>query len=234
MKERKGQKGIDSVRSRIAYLDKRVRSGRADVAKAKGRVDHFTVVGKQAVKDWIRADKADKQLAKERAKARARRAVRKRAFWKEVLHDVRDGLEEAIERRNYQRKKLRFLKRARDPEPPATGNNIVTFDGKPSAAWLADDLGKARRAGLWSGYLYSGVRSIALCIALCRAMCGAPSCPGRCGGASSNHACDNCAFPRGAADVTDYYRCESAAVILGLRYTNDLPSDRVHMSQSGH
>jgi len=223
---------IDAVRARIAYLTKRIRRGRKQAAYARGRITHFTKVGKQAVADWRKAEAAGKRGAMALAKARARRAARKRAYWREVLDDIEDGQEKAVARRKRQWKKLRILKAQVAEE--VGGDHVVTFDGKPCADWLAEDFAEARRRGLWSGYLVSGVRTSERSVELCYGICGAPSCPGLCAGVASNHNCDNCAYPRGAGDVTDYYRCESASAILDLRYTNDLAGDRVHMSANGH
>lgn len=109
---------------------------------------------------------------------------------------------------------------------------IVTFDGKACVEDLAYWLDLIRGKGKWSGVLVSGYRTPAYSIQLCMNMCGAPYCPGRCAGASTNHA--KTTYPGPAGDVTDYFRCEDALIDVGSGYFNDLPLDLVHMSRSGH
>ena len=84
---------------------------------------------------------------------------------------------------------------------PTSG--VTTFDGRPVAAWLKPYLVWARDHG-WQGTLNSGWRDPAYSEHLCRAMCGAPRCPGRCAGRSSNHS--GSVTPAGAIDVSDYDR----------------------------
>lgn len=83
-----------------------------------------------------------------------------------------------------------------------TGSGIGRYDGRPVAAWMIPHLEFARRHG-WSGVLVSGWRDPRYSEQLCYAMCGAPRCPGRCAGSSSNHS--GSVAPRGAIDVSDYY-----------------------------
>jgi len=117
------------------------------------------------------------------------------------------------------------------PPPPQDG--VVTFDGKPCAAWIAADLQEARDKGLWGGVLISGYRTPAYSTSLCYGICGAPSCPGRCAGASSNHS--KYVRPEGAADVSDYVRCEAAMRQIGSPLHNAIgPSDPNHLSASGN
>lgn len=108
---------------------------------------------------------------------------------------------------------------------------LVWYDGKQVAAWVADELDKAKRYG-WRGYVVSGYRTPAYSEHLCYAMCGAPRCPGRCAGRSSNHS-QGYFFPRGAVDVTDYARLQDICQKYHLRIHNALPRDRVHFSNSG-
>jgi hypothetical protein len=231
----KVNQGIDAAVAAVSWLTKRIRAGKVDLAHAREREQHFLEQGQAAHKDFERAEKAGDQAGKRKAKRATRRASRKHAYWLEQVDDIEAGLREAVRRKRRRRKKLRALRRIHDQMQNATsGNGRVVFDGKPCADWLAHDLGVARSHGLWSGVVVSGVRTSAQSVALCWAMCHAPSCPGRCAGTASNHNCDDCHFPRGAADVSDYYRCKSASAILGLRYTNALPIDPVHMSHDGH
>lgn len=122
----------------------------------------------------------------------------------------------------------------------------VTYDGKMIAAYFEPSLNWARNVGYpgigkWTGQVVSGGRTAEYSIHLCMVMCGAPSCPGRCAGASTNHVGnDPHKVPSGAIDVSDYVRfgqlmahCPFAK--LGtVPIHNDLPIDRVHFSPSGH
>ena len=116
--------------------------------------------------------------------------------------------------------------------PPEPKDGVVTFDGHPCAAWIAHDLKEARDKGLWDGVLISGYRTPQYSTSLCFGICGQASCPGRCAGASSNHS--KYVKPEGAADVSDYVRCEEAMRKIGSPLHNAIgPSDPNHMSSSG-
>jgi peptidoglycan hydrolase-like protein with peptidoglycan-binding domain len=104
-------------------------------------------------------------------------------------------LARATSRRRKQRK---AAKASMAPRP-----GVATFDGKPVAAWLKPYLVWARNNG-WQGTLNSGWRDPAYSEQLCRQICGAPTCPGRCAGRTSNHAGN--VRPAGAVDVSDYAR----------------------------
>lgn len=106
------------------------------------------------------------------------------------------------------------------------------------AAWIEKENDKIAAAGCVFAVV-SGYRTQAYSISLCIAMCGAVSCPGRCAGALTNHACppDGKCLERlhnGAEDVTNYYVFEATAARIGSLLKNDLPSDPVHFSLSGH
>lgn len=113
-------------------------------------------------------------------------------------------------------------------------SGVGTYDGRPVANWMVPYLQWAREHG-WRGTLVSGWRDPNYSKSLCYRMCGAPSCPGRCAGLSSNHV--GSVKPRGAIDVTDYQRfgqlmrqCPHQPHIfnaLGAR-------DPVHFSASGN
>lgn len=114
---------------------------------------------------------------------------------------------------------------------PFSKRGVVKFDGHLVAAWIVPWLKKARQMG-WKGHVTSGWRDPAYSERLCRQMCGAPSCPGRCAGRSSNHS--GKVFPKGAIDVSD--EATFAVIMRKLRapLRNDLPADRVHFSVTGH
>lgn len=119
----------------------------------------------------------------------------------------------------------------------ARGGGLVTFDGKPVVAWIAHRLQWARERG-WPGTVTSGYRTPEYSEHLCEAMCGAPSCPGRCAGRTTNHAKKG--FPNGAVDVTYYLEFASFMRRYDREHPgqpslhNDLPIDRVHFSATGH
>ncbi len=116
----------------------------------------------------------------------------------------------------------------------AKAKGVGRYDGVPVALWLIPYLDWAREHG-WKGRLVSGWRDPNYSRSLCLRMCGAPSCPGRCAGLSSNHV--GSASPRGAVDVTDYVtfgrlmeRCP-----LQPRIYNALGArDPVHFSATGN
>lgn len=126
-------------------------------------------------------------------------------------------------------KKLRFMHNHPAPKPVSRG--VATFDGVPVAAWMAQWLKKSRANG-WQGELVSGFRSPEHSEAVCRDMCGQPSCPGRCAGRSSNHV--GLIHPAGAIDVSDEVRFAAIQPRIGSPLRNDLPSDLVHFSVTGH
>jgi hypothetical protein len=114
-------------------------------------------------------------------------------------------------------------------------SGVGTFDGKPVAKAAIPFLEYARRHG-WQGHLVSGWRSRSYSRSLCYAMCGAPSCPGRCAGTSSNHV--GSTRSRFAIDVShysDFGRIISGKTIDGVRIFNALGArDPVHFSPSGN
>lgn len=117
----------------------------------------------------------------------------------------------------------------------ATG--VTYYDGKPVAKWMVPYLNYARAHG-WVGRLTSGWRDPAYSEHLCYLMCGAPSCPGKCAGRSSNHV--GSSNPHGAIDVSDYARFGSIMASMPLpsgapRLHNSLGwRDPVHYSASGN
>lgn len=147
-------------------------------------------------------------------KARRRGRKLRAAFW--------------LERHRAYKRKLEWFRE--NAQQPTSG--VGTFDGKPCANWIIPWLEKSRRAG-WDGYLVSGWRDPDYSEQLCYAMCGAPSCPGRCAGRSSNHSGSE--YPAGAVDVSDFYNFGAIQKRIGSPLINDLgPADPVHFSISGH
>lgn len=115
----------------------------------------------------------------------------------------------------------------------AAAAGVSRFDGVPCANWLIPYLSFAREHG-WQGRLQSGFRDPAFSEHLCQQMCGAPSCPGRCAGRTSNHS--GSVKPKGAIDVSDFHRFGALMTKCPLspRIFNDLPIDPVHYSATGH
>jgi hypothetical protein len=134
-------------------------------------------------------------------------------------------LARASARRAKQRKKAKLS------AAPRTGTAM--FDGRPVAAWMKPYLDWARANG-WKGTVTSGFRDPAHSERVCMEICGAPSCPGRCAGRSSNHSGNT--KPNGAIDVSDYaafgrlmQRCPYSP-----RLYNALPTtDPIHFSTTG-
>lgn len=125
-----------------------------------------------------------------------------------------------------------LIERIKEPKPSSDGTTVI--DGKQVPNWIAKWVLKARKEGLWHGYVVSGYRSPEYSTSICQAMCGAPTCPGRCAGASSNHS--GLVYPRGAVDVDLAHRDEfaRAMVKLGAPLKNILPTtDPNHFSNSG-
>lgn len=115
-------------------------------------------------------------------------------------------------------------------------SGVSSFDGRPVAKCAIPYLKYAREHG-WRGSLNSGWRSPAYSESLCYAMCGAPTCPGKCAGRSSNHSGSTCDWF--AIDVSDYYNF--GRIMAGMpiptgrhRIFNALGSrDPVHFSPTG-
>lgn len=133
-----------------------------------------------------------------------------------------------VKRRHAQRRAARRHER----EAHRT-EGVGHFDGRAVANWLIPYLTWAR-AHDWNGTLSSGWRDPVYSEHLCYVMCGAPSCPGRCAGRSSNHS--GSSKPHGAVDVT--YYSDFARIIarcpLEPKIYNALGTrDPVHFSATG-
>ena len=149
-------------------------------------------------------------------------------FMKRLRHPKRGTpamVSRGVSRRREQRKAAKASAMVRP--------GVALFDGKPVAAWLKPYLDWARKNG-WQGTLNSGWRDPVYSEKLCQRICGAPSCPGRCAGRTSNHA--GSIKPAGAVDVSDYARFGQlmARCPLQPRIHNALGAqDPVHFSVSG-
>ena len=148
----------------------------------------------------------------------------------ETLVKKRRALEKSLEDLKEHRKEFREEQAEARSQYEKGSTKIVVMDGKSIVEDLAYWLDKARDSG-WHGVVVSGYRTPEYSQSLCYNMCGAPACPGKCAGMASNHA--KTTYPGPAADVTDYYNCETVLARIGAPYWNDLPYDPVHMSRSG-
>jgi hypothetical protein len=128
------------------------------------------------------------------------------------------------------KRRRKQAKMAKAAAAPRAG--VANFDNKQVAAWMVPHLEWARAHG-WKGSVISGYRTPEYSEHVCRGICGAPSCPGRCAGRSSNHS--GRVAPRGAVDVSD---CFTFAELMKRcphqpRIFNNLPNDRPHFSATG-
>lgn len=136
-------------------------------------------------------------------------------------------------------KKVKFLKEHKDPKPAKPHGYLTTFDGKTVPKWIAHILRSARKDGVQFTVI-SGYRSPEYSTQLCESICGAPTCPGRCAGATSNHSCPPTHTGKkyeGAVDVypgapaLDAWCQKHNAPLIGNGRV--LPSDPNHFSHSG-
>lgn len=142
-------------------------------------------------------------------------------------------LKEARARIALRQRQIVSKKRA-NKKAAAKTTGVGRYDGVPVANWLIPYLDWARQNG-WKGRLVSGWRDPNYSRSLCMRMCGAPRCPGRCAGTSSNHVGSN--KPHGAIDVSDYVTFERlmARCPLTPKLRNTLDArDPVHFSVPGN
>lgn len=159
----------------------------------------------------------------------------KDGMWNEQFHkgllapnDTRVSSARTV-KRGRQRRRSHNLRWAASHVRPG----VTTFDGVRVARWLVPYLQYARAHG-WKGRLVSGWRDPVYSESLCYHMCGAPSCPGRCAGRSSNHS--GSSRPKSAVDVSYYTDFGRIVARAGLtpRIFNALGArDPVHFSASG-
>lgn len=224
----------------------------ARVRQAIARVTHFSAtiaLANRRIKHW-RAEylatfkHPGRFYDPQGSRQKARRRI---IYWKtrrKRAEDFRRNWRTLLKRRRAQ--KRRYKKN----HPPLSGEGFARWlnpDGTivlvaPWMVGLADGpngkrhnwLAHAKRLG-WSGLITSGVRTPEHSVELCEEMCGAPSCPGRCAGLTSNHNCDHgCPYPEGAIDTPDFARFGAIMEEIGGPLRNDLPIDPVHYSVSGH
>ena len=141
------------------------------------------------------------------------------------------------EKRKPQLRKLREAHRKMIREM-FDGAGTVEIDGEQVPKWIAKDVLKIRKRGNWTGVIVSGFRTPEYSEQLCIAMCGAVSCPGRCAGRATNHACPptaKCRKPEGAIDVSDYVTFGEECRAIGSVLHNSLGAqDPVHYSAAGN
>lgn len=161
---------------------------------------------------------------------------------KVLRHDV--ALSDEMKRRQRRRRERAERMRHLHLHPPEDADGLATFDGKTVAAWFVGKstgpdgkqvnwLQRIRDHG-WTGTVVSGYRTPEYSEHLCYVICGAPTCPGRCAGRSTNHA-QHGPPSWGAIDVSDYYTFARIAKEVGAPFHNGLPStDPVHFSFPGN
>lgn len=224
----------------------------ARVSQAVRRVAHFSAtvaLADRRIRHW----RAEYERTVDHPEvffdaAGSRRKARKRIiYWKARKYraeDLRKNWRRLLKRRREQKARYQKNHPPLDPDGFAfwlnpDGNIVLVApwmvgrapgpDGK-HVNWLerAKDLG-------WDGWINSGVRTAAHSIELCEEICGAPSCAGRCAGATSNHNCDKgCPEPEGAIDVRDFNRFRAIMEEINAPLRNALPLDPVHFSYTGH
>jgi hypothetical protein len=177
--------------------------------------------------DWARRG------AQKRGRYRRWRSLQ---FWAQGKRDQSHGEERERWngiRKEYRKQKRKVYRRIHDNSDDVSGSGlIVTLDGKPCPSWIAKNIVAQRSSGRWDGVLVSGYRTPAYSQQLCYDICGAPSCPGRCAGLSSNHTCRpsfTCRDGEGAVDVSYYWQ-----IAEGNGLYNNLAGDLVHFSRSGY
>jgi hypothetical protein len=196
---------------------------------------HWRAVLEQAGKD-----ERNKKLSKaERGKASARADHAQARLIK--AHKAVDryalGIKRLAKREAELKKKIAFQKKqeatAGDGNGRSTPDKLWNPYHRPIATWMIEWNDKTWAAGCHFA-VTSGVRTSAESVGLCRARCGRDSCPGTCAGVASNHNCDDCHYPHGAEDVTNYYQFKAVQYRIGSPLRNDLPIDPVHFSVTGH
>lgn len=193
---------------------------------------------------WAWANKGEGNWRRKLRRFRAYRDYANHVYhWAKNNHKAKAYLHEMRAIEVAAQKKIDHLQKHHQPHPsPSPGGGLIaTYDGKPVAAWFVPWLNKIRARGNWHGSLVSGFRtkeySQFLCCQMCNACSPGSTCPGRCAGIYTNHACPSsytCRPYEGAIDVSDYIVFRAEAHAVGAPFFNDLPADPVHFSNSGH
>lgn len=208
MRRRKVRRALRRIRRRIQRLVRWEK--RRDRITAKRRHRYRTLRRERGERD-------PRTLRALRAYRRSRRKSRKIDHTQAVL-------------RARARNKLEWLKENPAPFDP-DGDGLVELDGRQVDAKIAREVLRIRRAGRWKGVVFSGYRTPQYSTSLCMGICGAPSCPGRCAGASSRHSQKN---GNGAVDLSDYITFANECARLDSWLENHLPNDLPHFSDIGN
>lgn len=175
-----------------------------------------------------------------RLKERLRALLKRRSSARKDKADAKDEIEKQRERKERKDAAIRKLdrkipqlkgkiKKASELDPH--GGDVVEWEGKPVVEWIAYWLERSRKAG-WTGVVNSGYRSPEYSEQLCYQICGAPSCPGRCAGRSSNHCLRG--DGQGAVDVSNPEEFAAIQVRIGSPLFNALgAADPWHFSKTG-
>lgn len=219
----------------LKHLVSRVRAALSAVAGYQAIID----LCDRRIHAWKKRLEAEEEHGLElEAEERARGKL---SYWrirKTKAERLRGHWRDLVKKRRGQKKK--WLKNHPDNFPKGDGGDWVIFDGHELPHWMAVILQKARDSGVWKGAVYSGRRSKAYSRELCIGICGAPSCPGRCAGLTSNHVGPPTYTGEkweGAADVSDPYGlrhyCETHNEPL-IGGGAVLPADINHFSHEGN
>lgn len=223
---RKAKDRYWGARSNLREVRKEIDKVNSELADVRKRIPH----AQGGVLDDLRAKEA-KLVNKRRELNRRKQKLAKQVKNREEIYE------------RLQKKFKHLDELYHDYPEPSPGSSSGPGFSTPSRAWNPNGraipnwmivwLDKSWAAG-WRGYVASGVRTPEYSEQLCYAMCGAPFCPGRCAGRSSNHnMVASQGYPYGAIDVTDYYTFESVQFRIGSPLRNALPDDPVHFSVSG-
>lgn len=142
------------------------------------------------------------------------------------------------EKHKFLTKKIEQRRKDRTPAASDVGFSYPSRSWNPYGRaipnWMIPWLDRSYAAG-WRGVVNSGVRTPEYSESLCYQICGAPSCPGRCAGRSSNHnMVASQGYPYGAVDLSDYYNFGAIQPRIGSPLRNALGAqDPVHFSVSG-
>ena len=169
-----------------------------------------------------------RDLIKRRTKARKDRAEADRII--EQQRERKARKDKAIAKLDKKIPQIKGqIKKASELDPH--GGEVVEWEGKPVVEWIAYWLERSRKAG-WTGVVNSGYRSPEYSEQLCYQICGAPSCPGRCAGRSSNHCLKG--NRQGAVDVSEPEQFAAIQRRIGSPLFNALgAADPWHFSATG-
>lgn len=202
--------------------------------RALARQRHWRTVLQQAGRDERNTKLSKAQRAQATVRADRAQALLIKAH--KLVDRYALGVKNLEKREADLRAKIAFQRKQQQTAGSGNGRSVPVKPWnpyhRPIANWMIEWNDKTWAAGTHF-YVTSGVRTSAESVSLCRAMCGADYCSGRCAGTLSNHNCDDCHYPHGAEDVTNYYAFKATQYRIGSPLRNALPIDPVHFSVTG-